>query len=232
MRKEEDDSSDDDDFGLKGRGRPEVTDSEDELETGRDVRGSEDLVFLDADEISTRLAALCEDVSLPARNSPTEDKDSPEEALDDDDEDMEDDAGPLPEISELRARAQAIGGESETSSSTQDGKVGRPPVVADGDRRRDQLGVVEEALTMGVQDEQVRAPRRDRRRVCVTSTTGTGVNLVEVVGFCAAFGEIVSMRMEGSGAEASAIIEYKDGVAALACEATISEALHVVRCDD
>lgn len=72
-----------------------------------------------------------------------------------------------------------------------------------------------------------------QRRVRITSTRGQGVNLMAVCSFCANFGEVVAMNLEGSGSEASAVIEFRDASAAQAClRQRQSESLHVALCAD
>lgn len=144
------------------------------------------------------------------------------EEEDDDDDDME---GPLPEVSELRARALAISLPLPSSSS------GGPPKTAENDHRINACGAVEEALQRQVMKVE------EQRRVRITSTRGLGVNLMAVCSFCAKFGEVVAMHLEGSGSEASAVIEFRDSSEARACllqrdSSHASESLRVALCTD
>jgi cold shock CspA family protein len=111
-------------------------------------------------------------------------------------------------------------------------KVGRPPVVVEGDRRREQQGAVEEALAvLNEQDalqEAGHAQEERRVRVCITSTNGQVVDLVTVCDFCAKFGEVVAMRLGGSGVETFVVVEFRDADAAQECvRQRESESLHV-----
>lgn len=201
----------DDDVAL-GRWAAETTDEEDEQEFARERCNSEEP---EADDCS-RSAALREDLS-PTPNgkaSTPNRKDKRIEDEEDYDEDLED-AGPLPELSELRARALAL----------DSGEVGRPPhVQSQSDRRREQQGCADEPMHNN--------EANSIRRVSITSTKGTAVNLMAVMGFCAKFGEVVAMQLEGSGNQARAVIEFRDASSAQACvKQRESELLHVVFCE-
>lgn len=158
--------------------------------------------------------------------------DLPGEAAYEEEEDDDDlDTGPLPEVSELRARAMAIAGTpaSSSSSGAEGRRAGGPPKVIEGDHRREMQGAVEEA----VQRRQAGADAlaEDQRCVRITSTRGQGVNIAAVAGFCAKFGEVVAMRLEGSGSEASAVIEYRTAPETQAClRQRDSESLKVTLC--
>jgi hypothetical protein len=217
-RAEED--SDDDEEQMKGRWATDVTDAEEDDEVigcGQSIEEQSPYT----DEAASRPAASSESVSPKTYGKTGHERREDEE---DDDDDMED-AGPLPEVSELRARALAIVGGSISAPET---KVGSPPAVMVGDRRREQKGVVEETM-YSLEKVGGDAPLDDRRRVRITSTKGAAVNLMAVMSFCGNFGEVVAMQLVGSGAEAVALIEFRDAEATQACvQQRDSESLQVV----
>jgi hypothetical protein len=166
MANAQDDS--DDDVPL-GRWAADTTDEEDEEEFAKE-------------------ACAGEDSPTPnGKASTPQSRERAAEVEDEEDDDLED-SGPLPELSELRARFSMEPEKAERP----------PPVAAQSDRRRDQLGSVEEAEMATTKKTEAKGIRR----VSITSTKGTSVNLMAVMSFCAKFGEVVAMQLEGSGAEA------------------------------